>query len=341
MIHLTFRPFQGDADYLCLAAIETASENADNLPVQVSAADVAEHISHIPRFDPFHDLVIVQVDGQEAGYGYVRWWSDPSRCTYGLAGYILPEWRRKGIGQALLAWLEKRALVIAREQEFAKENSTTLPSFFHVNATQYQLGLHALARQAGYGVKESWVLMVRPSLENIPAAPLPEGLAVRPALPEHYGDIWYAVCEAYVPEGGPPPTREFPEDLKNDPNFQPELWQVAWEISSGKVVGSVMTYINHAENKQLGIRRGFTEGISTVPAWQRRGVATALIARSLKVQRDAGMTESALVCSGEKESNYRLYISCGFQEVKRDTVYIKPLILGISAAIKQKENGGS
>ncbi len=75
----------------------------------------------------------------------------------------------------------------------------------------------------------------------------------------------------------------------------------------------------------LGIRRGFTEGISTVPGWQRRGVARALIARSLKVQREAGMTESALVCSGEKRDNLRLYASCGFQEVKRDTVYEKAL----------------
>jgi len=51
-----------------------------------------------------------------------------------------------------------------------------------------------------------------------------------------------------------------------------------------------------------------------------------LIARSLKVQREVGMTESALVCNGEKLNNYKLYASCGFQEVKRDTVYEKPLI---------------
>jgi aminoglycoside 6'-N-acetyltransferase I len=91
------------------------------------------------------------------------------------------------------------------------------------------------------------------------------------------------------------------------------------------VAGSVMTYINHAENKQLGILRGYTEGISTVPAWRKRGVATALIARSVKVQREAGMKESALVCSGENLANYRLYESCGFKEVKRDTVYEKAL----------------
>jgi hypothetical protein len=88
--------------------------------------------------------------------------------------------------------------------------------------------------------------MVRPSLEDIPDTPLPAGLEVRPALPEHFSAIWHAVEEAYVPEGGPPPTGVLPDDMKNDPNFQPELWQVAWEASSGKVVGSVWTYVPEA-----------------------------------------------------------------------------------------------
>jgi mycothiol synthase len=251
----------------------------------------------------------------------VRWENDESpRRTYTLSAYVLPEFRRKGIGQALLAWLEVRARVIAGEQP------TAAPAFLHINATHFKTGLHALARQAGYGVKESWALMVRPNLEDIPNTPLPEGLELRPALPEHFAAIWYAMQEAYVPEGGPPPTGEIPEDFKKDPNFQPDLWQVAWEIGSGKVAGSVMTYIFHAENRQLGIQRGYTEGISTVPAWQRRGVAKALIARSLKVQREAGMKESALICSGENPDNMKLYASCGFQEVKRDTVYEKQLI---------------
>jgi mycothiol synthase len=318
---LILRPFHGEDDYTRLADILTASEYADSLRMTVSAADLAERLSTSPRFDLFRDLIIAEVDGQEVSYGRVHWWEEPSRRTYGLTGFLLPEWRRKGIGRTVLTWLEERARAIAGE------HTTTSPSFLHINTTQYQAGLHALVRQAGYGIKESWVLMVSSSLEDIPDTPLPEGLEVRPALPEHFSAIWYAVEEAYVPEGGRPPTGEIPENIKNDPNFQPELWQVAWEVSSGKVVGSVMTYINHAENKQMGILRGYTEGISTVPAWQRRGVARALIARSLKAQREVGMTESALVCNAEKLNNYKLYASYGFQEVKRDTVFEKPLIL--------------
>jgi mycothiol synthase len=318
--NLILSSFRGEDDYHRLANIITASENADNLPMIISAAELAESLSKSPRFDISRDLIIAEVDGQAVGFGRLRWGEEPSRQTYGLTGYILPEWRRKGIGKKLLSWLEERAQAVSRDQP------TTVPSFLHINATQYQIGLHALVKQFNYSIKESWVLMVRPSLEEIPDAPLPEGLEIRPALPEDFSVIWYAVEEAYVPEGGPPPTGIMPDDVKNDLNFQPELWQVAWDASTGKVAGSVMTYINHAENKQLDILRGYTEGISTVPFWRRRGVAKALIARSLKVQHQLGMKESGLVCSGENLNNYRLYQSCGFQEVKRDTVYEKPLL---------------
>ncbi len=311
------RSFQGETDYRLLANILTASENADSLPITFTAEALADLLRQTPRLNLRRDLVIAEVDGEAVGYGNARWWEDSENRNYGLSGFVHPDWRRKGIGRVILGWLETRV------NELNKENATTLPGCLYINATQYQTGVHSLACQAGYRVKESWALMVRPNLDDIPELPLPEGLEVRPVKPEHYSAIWYAVEEAYEPEGGPPPTGVFPPDELNSPNFQPELWQAAWEISSNKVVGSVMTYINHAENEGLGILRGFTEGISTTPAWQRRGVARALIFRSLKIQREAGMKESAMVCSGEKPNNNRLYESCGFKEVKRDTVYGK------------------
>jgi GNAT superfamily N-acetyltransferase len=274
----------------------------------------------MPGADNLRDLVFIEAAGQPVAFGRVRGWQDDQRRIFGLSGFVRPEWRRQGLGQRLLAWLEARARALAAETPGA------LPAFLRINTTQYQVGLQALVQRAGYGVKESWVLMVRPSLEDIPEAALPAGLELRPYRPEQLPEIWYAVCEAYVPVGGAAPSYDVPDFITDTPNFQPELWQVAWEVSSGKVVGSVMTYINHAENQALGILRGFTEGISTVPAWQRRGVATALIYSSLRVQRAAGLRESALVCSGENPNNYRLYASCGFQEIKRDTVYEKEIL---------------
>ena len=81
--NLALRPFRGEDDYTRLAAILTASENADSRPLTVRAADLAERLSTSPRFDLLRDLVIAEVDGQEVAFGRVRWWEDPPAAPTG------------------------------------------------------------------------------------------------------------------------------------------------------------------------------------------------------------------------------------------------------------------
>jgi mycothiol synthase len=91
-------------------------------------------------------------------------------------------------------------------------------------------------------------------------------------------------------------------------------------------VGSLLTYVNHVENAQFDRKRGYTEGLGVVRDWRRRGVAKALISRSLRAQKAEGMTESALHVDGDNASNAtRLYEDCGFVVVSRNTSYRKPL----------------
>jgi len=56
------------------------------------------------------------------------------------------------------------------------------------------------------------------------------------------------------------------------------------------------------------------------------GFARALIVRSLHLQREQGMTESALGADSENISGAtRVYEDCGFHVTKRNTIYRKPL----------------
>ncbi|MNY69212.1 Mycothiol acetyltransferase [compost metagenome] len=62
--------------------------------------------------------------------------------------------------------------------------------------------------------------------------------------------------------------------------------------------------------------------------WRRRGLARALIVRSLRLLADEGMSESALEVDGENQTGAsRVYADCGFEVVKRGAVYRKPLTL--------------
>jgi len=68
------------------------------------------------------------------------------------------------------------------------------------------------------------------------------------------------------------------------------------------------------------------EDISVRRPWRRRGLARALIAASIAVLREQGMTEGALGVDTENPSGaLRLYESCGFLAVKREAAYRKPL----------------
>ena len=171
--------------------------------------------------------------------------------------------------------------------------------------------------------------MVRPTLDEILASPLPDGIEIRPVSPDHYPAIWKAVDETSQDEWGyTKPNDEDYQEWLTSPRFQPSLWQVAWDIATDQVVGHVLTFINQDENKQFNRKRGYTEGIGVDRSWRRRGLASALISRSLQAQKAAGMTESALVADSESTSGVtRLYEKCGFQIVKCDTVYRKPMLV--------------
>lgn len=107
--------------------------------------------------------------------------------------------------------------------------------------------------------------------------------------------------------------------------FQPQLWQIAWDSATGRIVGQVKPFIDDNYNQGLGKRRGWTEFIAVAPEWRRRGLARALVVHALHAQREAGMQESALgVDSGNAHDASRIYADCGFRTVERSTAWRKP-----------------
>jgi GNAT superfamily N-acetyltransferase len=105
---------------------------------------------------------------------------------------------------------------------------------------------------------------------------------------------------------------------------QMDVWQVAWD--GDEVVGGVLGWIDAELNEELGVKRGFTEGIFTRRPWRGRGVAGALIVRNLRLLRERGMTEAALGVDAENPSGaLRLYERFGFREHDRSALMRKPV----------------
>ena len=286
---MIFRHYKGESDHAQIAAVLVASEAADQMIRDVTADTITSAYQHMTNCDPLRDIIFAEVDGGMVGYSR-GWWSEesPSLRIYTHNGFLVPEWRRKGIGQCMLNWME------AHLGQVASVHSGAAQKFYQVNVTQFQKGTANMLERSGYQPARYYYEMVRPSLEDLPEFPLPVGLEVRPVMPEHYRPIWELTAETSLDEWGQPIlTEDDYQEWLASPFFQPELWQVAWDITSQRPVGQVLGYIHHEENKQFKRKRGYTEGIGVASSWRRRGVARALISRSLRAQKATGMTESS------------------------------------------------
>ena len=76
-----------------------------------------------------------------------------------------------------------------------------------------------------------------------------------------------------------------------------------------------MNYIDEDYNKKYNKQRGWTEEITTRKPWRRRGIAKALIVRSMHMHQAKGMTEVALgVDTDNPNGALKLYQSLGYEK---------------------------
>jgi mycothiol synthase len=319
---LAFRGFRGEADYPAILAVIEGSKEADGVELTGSVEDVARSYQHLTNCDPYQDMLFVEVDGEVIGYSRVWWWleADGNRL-YGHFASLLPEWRGAGIRRTMVRHNERRL------SEIASAHPGDGGRFFETWTTETESHWEALLQGEGYEAVRHRFGMVRPTLDGIPDLVLPEGLAIRPVEPEQIRPIWDAAKEAFQDAPG------YSEDnwsdtrfelWRQDPQLRPALWQVAWE--GDQVAGMVLNYINEEENLTYDRQRGYTSVICVRRPWRRRGLAKALIARSLQVLEGRGMSEAGLNVEAESPTGAtRLYKTMGFQVTKRTTVYRKPL----------------
>lgn len=318
---LTYRHFRGEADYPAMLRVNNASKLADGLAHDLhTLATLRAVYNNSPNHNLSQDQLLAEVDGQLVAYNRLFWDTelDGTRVCFHV-GFVLPEWRGRGLGRSLLHWAEARA-----RQVYAAAGGAA-PTFATAEVQDTMVGLTRLLEAEGYTPVRYGYHMETPDLDHIPDVPLPAGIAIRPARPEHYRAVWEASVEALRDHWGATESAEgdFAHFLQH-PMTQPELWVVAWD--GEEVAGSILNFINHAANTRSGRRLGYTEGISVRRPWRRRGLARAMLARSMALHKAHGMTQAALGVDTENPSGaLRLYESMGYVVQGRETVYRKPL----------------
>ena len=317
---LSFRKFEGGSDFPKMLAVIDAAAVVDGDETSTTVEDIKNDYQHLTNSDPEKDMIFAEVDDHVVAYSRVAWITEekPEKTIYSHFVHIHPDWRNKGIEKVMIRWCEDRLRNIAKEKP--DEN----PRFYQTFSNELKPELNFILEELGYQPVRYFIEMSRP-LDNLPEADFPEGVEVRPVAEEDIHKIWEASVEAFRDHWGfAEPSEEDFKGYKKSKYFQPELWQVAWH--GDEVVGSVLNYIDHDYNQKYNKKRGMTEEITTHRDWRRRGIAGALIVRSMAMHKAKGMEEVALgVDTNNLTGALRLYKRLGYEKEKTMMTYRKPM----------------
>ena len=317
---LVLRHLRPPADYRPMNAIANAIRTAEGTDFSTTDQQFQQFYENLSGCDPATDVAIAEFDGRMVGYGRAATHEElDGTRIYEVIPFVDPADAGHDVFSAMVDAIEARARTIAAGHP---PGAKYLETFGGDLAAERDRLLEA----AGYVPVRYYYSMMRPSVDDLPDAPLPKGLEIREVQPEHMSAIWAADQEAFRDHWGYTPATDADYQLfLTDPVMtDTALWRVAWD--GDEVAGQVRSFINAEENERRGRLRGYTEHISVRRPWRRRGLARALIAASFPLLRARGMTEAALGVDTENTSGaLRVYEGCGFRPVSRSATYRKPV----------------
>lgn len=318
---LTFRRYRGAEEHPAMLRVREVANHADGIEEIASLEQFDLSYATLVNCEPLRDIVLVEVDGELVAYARVFWTDqvDGSRAYENFC-FVHPEWRRRGIGWALHVNNESRL------REIAAEHPDVATKWFSSEGMEAAAGNTALLERSGYSPVRYFYDMVAATLDGVTEPPMPDGIEVRPPTPDQFRAIWEASVEAFRDHWGEPEATD--EDwvrFRDDPeHVDRPFWMIGW--AGDEVAGVVMTTVPTAENERYGRARVWVESVSVRRPWRRRGLAKALLARSMVAARGAGFTSAGLGVDTENPTGaLGLYESLGFAPARRAAAYRKPL----------------
>jgi mycothiol synthase len=297
-----------DADFDGVLSTLNAAARADGDSTLFSAADLRARLAtpHAVDWpiDPQEDSFVAEIEG--AGVvayadGQVR--GGPGAWMYRTWCSIRPEFRRQGIGRALLERLG------VRTQALATLHGASIILGARAPTTQHD----ALALFEQFSMRPArHFFEMSCDLGAIPALQLPPDLQLRPWVERDDHAIWLASEEAFADHWGvkPEPFELF-EHRVNSGRLNREGSFIAWD--GGEIAGGALNDMGPAAAARRGQNRAWVGMLFVRRAWRKHGLGRALLIASLRKARDMGHAAVGLNVDAENLTGaVRLYESVGF-----------------------------
>lgn len=238
---------------------------------------------------------------------------------------IEPEAREQGLEQECLDWMEERAT--ARLAQAAQaEGADALPRILRTGVPETSRAEIRFYEENGYKHTRSFYKMERDLHQPIPENPLPSGLTLRIYGEDIDEALRVAQNEAFADHWGSQPISR--EDWQNfiisSSSMRRDLTLVV--MDRDEVAAFSVNGIKTEENERLGIQRGWINLLGTRRKYRKQGIASALLAETMRRFKAEGMDTVGLGVDADSLTNaLELYRELGFQAVKTRVVLEKQL----------------
>lgn len=298
-----------------------AVERVDKTGEHYDADDLREELE-VPHLRLETDTIGLWSGDQMIAYSVLR--SMPGQRELAKVhgdGTVHPDWRRRGIGLALLDWMDDHAVDLwqARHPE--------LPGELHIGSIDTNTGLRAMLAGAGFEEIRYWFDMkLKLGSEPLPPAGAPEGLRLIPFDPAYDEATRVAHNEAFQDHWGsiPNSAESWAVTHTGSRGFRPAMSYLL--LDDEEVACYVLGYEFEADTAATGIRDFYIGQVGTRRPYRGRGLARTVMAASLEAAAKDGFQTSSLgVDSVNPTGALGLYEKLGFQVTHRWTTHRRAL----------------
>ncbi|MFI2751911.1 GNAT family N-acetyltransferase [Cellulomonas sp. P22] len=312
---LTWRPMTV-ADVPALAQLRAAVEEADAAPFRTSPAEVAEGFDGAWKDHRRDTLAGLDGDGVLRASAQVSTNpGDVGTLRVFLDGAVHPAVRGRGVGRALVAWMDGRA------RQLLAGSGKELPARILTYLEDTDEGAKALYSRAGFAPARHYVSMRRPLSGPLPEARPVEGVRVVPWTDELDDRVRRAHNDAFADHWGSEPYTAEAWAL-HVATFAPTWSRVALDEASGEVAGYLVSSRYEHDWPVTGYTYGYASLLGVRRAWRGRGVAVALLASAMAAYRADGMQHARLdVDTANPSGAHGLYGALGFEVQHGSVMY--------------------
>ena len=310
--------YTGDAD--AWAELLAAKEKIDQEGENYSPQDLIDQLNG-PHLDGALDTIGLWAEGRMVAYGKVHAAAsviDVDRVR--TEGTVHPEWRRRGLGTALMPWLIQRAAVVYADMH------PDAPGEVDNSAISTNIGADRLLQKFGFKECRYFFDMKRSLDQAVPEPPLADGLRLVPFDMSMDETLRVAHNEVFLDHWG-----STPKDEKSWNTWVTGARAFrggsSYLVLDGETIAAyVLGYEWEADTEATGLKELYIGYLGTRRSYRGRGLARVALAKVLTEAAQAGYQRAGLGVDADNPTGaLRLYEGLGFLVHSKWVTYRLPL----------------